>query len=489
MLPKTRSVRVVVVTAFVLGATLPLLAAMAADPQRDAMASPAPQSTSVPPSGTPQQAAAPAGAPASAATTPTATEAAETDTSHNQDGIVAIVNDHPISEYDLRQRMALVMSTSNIPQTPEMRKKIHDQVLEKLEEELIQRQEALKNDITVSSVEVDKQIAAIVHDNNMTVDQLKAVLAHGHVELSTLRAQIAASILWQKTVEQEYAGRVNITPEQVDAEMARISEGQNKVHYVVLEIFLAVDNPDQDEKVLKDAQSLETQMQAGAPFPAIARQFSQSPSAAEGGDVGLVYDGQLAPELNDALAKMKTGDISPPIRSIGGYYILALRQRLEPVGTKIADTSAQSQTLPSSLPLGRLLLPISPKSPKPEIENVLKIAAALREHITSCEMLPKIAAQVKGTVPMNLGMTRLADLSQQIRDALAKTESGGVTEPFLSDAGVELFVRCDKAVVKLQAFVPMTREQVQEQLFSEQISAMARRYNRDLKRNADIEVR
>ena len=193
MLPKTRSVRAVVVTAFVLGATLPLLAAMAADPQRDAMASPAPQSTSVPPSGTPQQAAAPAGAPASAATTPTATEAAETDTSHNQDGIVAIVNDHPISEYDLRQRMALVMSTSNIPQTPEMRKKIHDQVLEKLEEELIQRQEALKNDITVSSVEVDKQIAAIVHDNNMTVDQLKAVLAHGHVELSTLRAQIAAS--------------------------------------------------------------------------------------------------------------------------------------------------------------------------------------------------------------------------------------------------------------------------------------------------------
>ena len=133
MLPKTRSVRAVVVTAFVLGATLPLLAAMAADSQRDAMASPAPQSTSVPPSGTPQQAAAPAGAPASsAATTPTATEAAETDTSHNQDGIVAIVNDHPISEYDLRQRMALVMSTSNIPQTPEMRKKIHDQVLESL---------------------------------------------------------------------------------------------------------------------------------------------------------------------------------------------------------------------------------------------------------------------------------------------------------------------------------------------------------------------
>ena len=50
-------------------------------------------------------------------------------------------------------------------------------------------------------------------------------------------------------------------------------------------------------------------------------------------------------------------------------------------------------------------------------------------------------------------------------------------------------MRCDKAIVKLQAFVLPTREQVQEQLFSEQISAMARRYTRDLKRDADIEVR
>jgi peptidyl-prolyl cis-trans isomerase SurA len=72
---------------------------------------------------------------------------------------------------------------------------------------------------------------------------------------------------------------------------------------------------------------------------------------------------------------------------------------------------------------------------------------------------------------------------------LAKTEPGGVAEPFMSDAGVELFMRCDKAVVKQQVYVLPKREQVEQQLFQEQISAMARRYNRDLKRDADIEVR
>jgi peptidyl-prolyl cis-trans isomerase SurA len=432
-----------------------------------------------------QQASPPAGAPAAS---PTATSAAA-GKSYYENSVVALVNDRPISKYDLNQRMALVMSTSNIPRTPEMEKKIRDQVLEQLETELVQRQEALKNDVTVSSVEVDRQIQGILTDNHMTMDQLKEVLARGRVNLTTLRAQIAAQLLWQKTVEQRYAGRVNVTPEAVDAEMARIAEGQNKVHYVVSEIFLAVDNPDQDDKVLKDAQSHEAQMQAGAPFVAIARQFSQSPSAAQGGDIGLIYDGQLAPELNAALAKMKTGDLSPPIRSTGGYYIFILRQRLEPVGTKIDDTSGQPKTLPATLPLARLLLPLGPKPAKAMVDNAMKYAVAIGSRVTSCEMLSKVPTDVKAAVYMNFGMTRLADLSPQVRDALAKTESGGVAEPFLSAAGVELFARCDKAVIKQQVYVLPKREDVERQLFEEQISAMARRYNRDLKRDADIEVR
>jgi len=480
MLPKTRST--VAAIAFALGAAMPLFGAIAAEPQRDAVATPPRGNTPIPP----PDAAAP---DAASAVAPTATSAAAEDEHHFQDGIIAIVNDKAISKYDLDQRIALVMSTSNIPSTPEIKKKIRGQVLEQLETELVQRLEALKNNISVSSVDVDKQIQSILTDNHMTMDQLKGLLGHGHVDISTLRAQIAAQILWQKTVEQEYAGRVNITQEQVDAEMRRIAEGQNKVHYLVSEIFLPVDNPDQDEKVLKDAQGLYAQMQGGAPFQAIARQFSQSPSAAQGGDIGVVYDGQLAAELNTALAKMKTGDLSPPIRSTGGYFILALRQRLEPVGTKIADPSLQSQTLPASLPLARLLLPLPPKTPKDIVDKAMGVAADIGSHISSCEVIPKIAAQVKGAVYMNLGMARLADLSQPIRDVLAKTEPGGVAQPFQSAAGIELFVRCDKAIIKLQAFVPPTREQVQEQLFSEQISAMARRYTRDLKRDADIELR
>ena len=445
-------------------------AEMRSTPQRDALVSPTAASS-----------------PASAAATPAPN--APDAKPHHENAIVALVNDLPITSYELGQRIALVMSTSNIPRTPEMEKKVRVQVLEQLETETLQRQEAIKNDITVSAVEVDKYIQGIVDDNRMTLDQLKSVLERGGVKISTFRSQIASQLLWQKAVQDHYAGRVNIAPETVDAEMARIKEGSDKAHFTVSEIFLPVDNPDLDDKVRKDAESLVSQLQAGAQFTSVARQFSQSPSAAEGGDIGTVYDGQLSPELNKTLLGMKTGEMSPPIRSIGGYYILLLRQRYEPAGTKIVQVTPSAATLPDALPLGRILLRLPAKLPADYLPKVMGIANQIRAAIPNCEAAASVPEKVPGSMYFALGTIRMADLNPQTRDALAKTESGGVAEPFRSDAGIEIFVRCDKAAIKLVEYPVPTRDQVEQQLFSEQISALARRYNRDLRRNANIEVR
>ena len=88
-----------------------------------------------------------------------------------------------------------------------------------------------------------------------------------------------------------------------------------------------------------------------------------------------------------------------------------------------------------------------------------------------------------------MGMTQLGMLNQQIRDAVLKTPAGGASAPFLDAAGIEIFVRCDKAVPELHKVIIPTRDQVREQLFEDQITALARRFSRDLRRNANIEIR
>ncbi len=415
----------------------------------------------------------------------------ETVVVHPGDGVAAIVNDSVISDYDLNQRIALFLATSGQQPPPERMAQIRTQVLKQLETERLQLLEAQKKNISVSAADVDKAIDNILKENNLKKEQLEEMLARGGVAMATLRSQIAVGIAWSKTVQDQYGDRINITPEDVNDELKRIAQGANKPHFLVAEIFLAVDSPEQDQKVKKDAEGLIQQIQQGAPFTAVARQFSQNPTAAQGGDIGVVHEGQLAPELNNALLKLKPGEISPPIRSTGGYYILLLRERQEGMGTKLPDpkTLVTNTTPPGTLPLARILLPTGDKPEKQLLENAFKAAAVLHDRIESCEMAANVPKAVQGAVFMNLGVMKLTDLSQQMQDALAKTGPGEVTQPFQSQAGIELIVRCDKAPPKITAFKMPTREQVEQQLFEEQITTLSRQYMRNLRRTANVETK
>lgn len=418
---------------------------------------------------------------------PLPTDSTATAISEN-DGVAAIVNDTVISLYDLRQRMALFLATTGAHPTKENMDRIRDQVLKQLETERLELLEAQKNNITVSSSEVDKAIANITSDNDMTLDQLKGMLEQTGVNMATLRGQIATQIAWSKTVQQTYGDDINVTSQDVDAELKREAATADKTHYQVAEIFQAVDNPEQDAKVQKDMQELHDQIAQGAPFQAVARQFSQNPTAAQGGDLGWMADGQLPRELNDVLRTMEPGNVSPPIRGPGGYYILFLRGKQAPEGTKVPEVAA-SVDPEGTLPLSRILLPLGPKPDKDLVGRAMQAADVIRQHIAGCDGLEELTKRINGSIYMDLGNMKVSELSPQIQAALAKTRPGDVAEPFQSPAGIEIIVRCDKAAPQITAFHMPSRDDIEEQLFEEQMSVLARRYLRDLRREADVETR
>jgi peptidyl-prolyl cis-trans isomerase SurA len=407
---------------------------------------------------------------------------------YHGDSIAAIVNDTPISQFDLRQRVALFVATSGVKPSEKQMKNIREEVLKQLETERIQLLEAQKHNITVSAGEVDKAIDNIISDNGLSMDKLKQVLQQAGVYMSTLRGQIAAQIAWSKTVEGRYGDDVHVTPADVNSELRRLSESADKPRFHVSEIFLSVDTPEDADKVEKSMKDMLEQIRMGAPFAAVARQFSQNPTAAQGGDLGWVSPGQLQPELDKVLVNMRPGTVSDPIRAAGGFYVLALREREEPAGTKLPEQTAPKYP-PGELPLARVLLPIGPTPPKDLAMRAMQAAALLRANIQNCQTLPEIVKHMPGAVYMDLGTMKLTNLSAQMQAEIAKTTAGETTEPFPSPAGIELIVRCDEAPPKITTFKMPTRNEIQQQLYEEQMSVLARRYMRDLRRDADIETR
>jgi len=404
------------------------------------------------------------------------------------DGVAAVVNDSPISNYDVRQRMQLFLATSGVRPSPEAQKEIRGQVLKTLETERLELLEAEKSKVTVSAAEVDKAIADIMTDNHLSQEQLNKLLASADVRMATLRAQIAANIAWSKLVQDALGDRVHVSQLDVDDELARLKRGADKPHYLVSEIFQAVDTPEQDAKVKKDMESLKAQLDAGAPFAAVARQLSQNPTAAQGGDIGIVQDGQLPPELDKALLKMHAGDISEPIRATGGYYILQLRVVQLPQGAKVPQEAPTSTGPAGTLPLTRIFLPMPPKPSKDLLERAGQAAAVMRAQIQNCSSAKQVAEKLPGAHFMNLGDMKISDLNAEMQAAIQQAGPGGVTPPLVSAVGIELIIRCDKRPPQVEAYRVPSREQIENQLYEEQISTLARQYLRDLRRDADVET-
>jgi peptidyl-prolyl cis-trans isomerase SurA len=401
-------------------------------------------------------------------------------------GAAAFVNGAVISNYDLDQRTALFAATSGVQPTEENLAQVRIQVLRSLEDELIQLQEANKHRISVTKTEVDRAINDVAKDNGITVPQILDTLNRAGVSTQTFAQQISAQLIWQKVVTARYGTDVLIGDQEVDEAMNRLKQGSDKPQFLLSEIYLGVDRSEDDVSVRASAEQFAQQIMQGVSFAIVAGQFSQSPSAADGGDIGWVTQGELAEELDTALSPLKPGQIAGPIRAEGGYHILLLRDRREPAGTNVADAPAPPADPNAPLPLDRFLIPLPADANAMIKERAMTLANNVAGQLRTCADLPNIAGQLQGTVYQRLGNMDPSTLDAQLRDALAKSAPGEVMKPFFSPAGLELIMRCDSVAPGPRAFELPSREELRQQLFAQKMSIYAKSYLQELRRTAIV---
>lgn len=246
--------------------------------------------------------------------------------SAKDEGIAAIVNADAITISDVEDRLKLMIVSSGMPYNDDIRNRMRGQVLNMLVDESLQMQEARAAGIEIAPEEIENGFATIAKNNNMEADQFKSALSRGGIRLSTLRDQIRSQIAWGKVVQKKLRPQVDVTDRDIDERQEYLQANLGKSQYLAAEIFLPVESAAQDGEVKALAQRLVREiMENKAPFPKVATQFSQGASAARGGDLGWIEEGQLAEPLNGLVSSMKEGDLSQPVRSLSGYHILLLR--------------------------------------------------------------------------------------------------------------------------------------------------------------------
>lgn len=390
--------------------------------------------------------------------------------------IAVVVNDEVISRYDVDQRLGLVVASTGVNASGDALERLRMQVVRSLIDEKLQLQEAESFDISASTEEVDEALASIASQNNYSADRLGEILGENGIDIETLRDQLKAEIAWQKLVTRRFFPRLRPGEEQIEQILNRIKASAGRAEHLVSEIFLGVDSPEQDAQVRATAERIVQQLRAGAGFPAMARQFSQASSASVGGEIGWVQEGQLAVQIDDALETMSPGEVSEPIRTVSGYYILLLQERRRVLG---ADSSQVG------LHLKQAVVRLSADAPQPQVLSAIDEAEQLRARLNSCDDMDRITAQL-GAPSGDLGVIQAQNVPAEFRQALAGLDLGEPSQSVRTQVGYHILMICGREMPKAE--LP-TREIIEDRLMEEQLALLSRRYLRDLRRDAVIEFR
>ncbi|MBL4766240.1 MAG: peptidylprolyl isomerase [Rhodobacteraceae bacterium] len=386
-------------------------------------------------------------------------------------GIAAVVNDDVITTYDLRQRALFMMATQGIQPTEETQARILQQAMKNLIDEKLQIQESNKYDQTISDEAVQFGVQELISRNGISVNEFANRLAQAGISISTLNDQVRSEIAWQRIISGLYGSRIRISDAQIDETINRVSASAGKPSYRVAEIYIE-SSPDIGgiNGAMQGAEAMIKQLNEGAPFQTLAQQFSSSPSAAKGGDMGWVHEGELREELDTAIVQMEKGQVSPPITVPGGVYVLALMDK-------------QISTAETFYTLKQLAYAYSDESKLPAARTAMKAATAA---FTSCDTIAADVSGIGGIANNNMGEIKAGDVNNEILELLSNTNVGAVSEPMETPGGLISLVVCDR---KLKGSDIPTRDQVEDRLLSQQEAQASKRHLRNLRRNATIVTR
>lgn len=383
----------------------------------------------------------------------------------------AVVNDEVISMLDLEMRLRLTILAAGLEDSPQVRQRMVSQVMRNLIDERLQAQEAERLDIKVLDAQVESAIEQIAQQNKMTREDFVRYLADRGVLKEALYDQVRAQLTWRALVARRLRPSVQISNEEVEEVVSRIVSNRGTTLRRISEIFVAADSAVQEDEARRSAERIFQQLRAGADFGALARQFSDSATAPRGGDVGWLQEGQLSEEIDRVLSTMEPGTVSRPIRTLAGYYIIWLRdQRQVSLGEVTLD-------------LHQILFALPPEATAAQRAEVTERAAQARERITGCDGFDEQARELGSPGSGSLGKVGLSDLPPAVREAIARLPIGAPSAPVPVPGGVSVLVVCERTESGID------RARIREQLIDERLNMLSRRYMRDLRRSANVDIR
>lgn len=390
----------------------------------------------------------------------------------------AIVNGDVITDTDIDQRLGLVLAANGGRVADEEKQRLRLQIIRNLIDEKLQLQEAAENDIRINETEVTRSFERIAQNFKRTPAQFEIYLKGNSSSSNSLKAQIRAEMAWSRVLRRKVEPMVNVGDDEVQQVIDKLNAAKGKDEFHVGEIFLSA-TPETLDAVMQDASRIVGQVRGGASFVAYARQFSEASSAGLGGDLGWVRGEQLNSAVSTTVAALEPGQVTDAIPVTGGVAIMALIEKRQVLA---------ADPLMAQLSLKQLTIPLKADTTEAQARAKVEEIGRLSQNTGGCGGVEALAQKVGGEVAFN-DAVRMKDLPAQLQAILGRMSIGEATPAFGSaEEGLRVLVLCGRDDSQVQAKAP-NFEEIYAQMNDERVNMRARRYLRDLRRDAIVDYR
>ncbi|MES2843158.1 MAG: peptidylprolyl isomerase [Pseudomonadota bacterium] len=407
-------------------------------------------------------------------------------TSRTADYIVALVNSEPVTNNEVRQRMVRMeqqLTQQSAPVPP--RDQLARQVLEQIISERAQVQLGAELGIRVDEASLAQAEQSIAAQNQLTPEEFRRRIAADGVDINQLRNDLRNQILLQRLREREVDSKVRVTEADID-DFIRERQGSNDVANLQLhlaQVFVAVPEdaaPDRVQTLQARAQGVADRARAGGDFAELAREFSEGPERANGGQFGMRPASRLPDLFVEATRSLSAGAVAGPVRSPAGFHVLKVIEKRQAGLPDVAVSETRAR---------HILLRLGPQLS--EADAVARLAG-YRQQLASGQVTFEALAREHSQDGSakdggNLGWAQAGQFVPEFEAAMGRLRPGEVSPPVVSRFGVHLIRVEERRQSTLSA--RDQREMVRGLVREQKINEALRTWVQDVRGRAYVEYR
>ncbi len=250
------------------------------------------------------------------------------------DKVAIVVNDDIITDREIERQLMpiyekykmMYSGSKLVEKLEEAKQKVAQQMIE----DRLLYGEAKKQNIEIDEKEIDAKVQDIIKSMGSKETFNRAIMEQ-QLTVKDLKERYKQQFMIRKVIDRKVGPGVMVTPVEIEAYYNKnLGQYQQPERVKLKNILISIKKFPDPAKALNLAKDLSKRLGEGCDFDGLAKMYSDGPGASDGGLMGYVKRGDLLPEIESVIFRLKQGGVTGVVQTSLGYHIFKVEEKEAP---------------------------------------------------------------------------------------------------------------------------------------------------------------